>query len=85
MPFGKKRVLDHIINRCLAFNIEPIVCTSTHESDDIIYDIAIENNGPDVSRDKIIYRNYKLFRKLVASISCLVLLKAGRLFHILFP
>jgi len=44
MPFGKKRVLDHIINRCLAFNIEPIVCTSTHESDNVIYDIAIENN-----------------------------------------
>ena len=37
---SSKTIIDHIINRSKIFGIEPIVCTSTHKSDDIIESIA---------------------------------------------
>ncbi len=40
LPFGESTVLNHIIRRAVAFGIEPVVCTSTDPSDDIIERIA---------------------------------------------
>lgn len=40
LPFGEGNVLNHIILRARAFGIEPIVCTSTDASDDVIEKIA---------------------------------------------
>jgi spore coat polysaccharide biosynthesis protein SpsF len=40
LPFGKKTVLHHIIERCRVFGIEPIVCTSTDVTDNVIEEIA---------------------------------------------
>ena len=37
LPFGNNEtVLSHVIKRCIFYKIEPIVCTSTHKSDDSI-------------------------------------------------
>jgi spore coat polysaccharide biosynthesis protein SpsF len=40
LPFGEVNVITHIINRAKVFNIDPIICTSTDESDDILENIA---------------------------------------------
>lgn len=40
LPFGEATVLSHIIRRAVAFDIVPIICTSTDSSDDIIEKIA---------------------------------------------
>jgi spore coat polysaccharide biosynthesis protein SpsF len=40
LPFGDGTVLHHMIRRTRAFSIDPIVCTSTHPSDDAIEDIS---------------------------------------------
>jgi spore coat polysaccharide biosynthesis protein SpsF len=40
LPFGDDNVIVHIINRAKAFNIDPIICTSTDASDDILEKIA---------------------------------------------
>lgn len=40
LPFGEATVLDHIIRRSIAFGIDPVVCTSTDPSDDVIERIA---------------------------------------------
>lgn len=40
LPFGEGNVLEHVIRRARAFGIEPIVCTSTDSSDDVIEAIA---------------------------------------------
>lgn len=42
LPFGGDNVLCHIIRRARAFGIEPIVCTSLDDDDDVIHDIAIK-------------------------------------------
>ena len=44
LPFGESNVLTHIINRAKFYKIEPIICTSTDHSDDIIESIAQEEN-----------------------------------------
>ena len=37
LPFGdNETVLSHVIKRSIFYNIEPIVCTSIHKSDDSI-------------------------------------------------
>jgi len=41
LPFGNYNVLEHIIHRARMFNIEPILCTTTDVSDDVIEQIAI--------------------------------------------
>ena len=38
--FGKKNVIEHIIDRCKNYIIEPILCTSTDKSDDVLEEIA---------------------------------------------
>lgn len=40
LPFGEGTVLDHIIKRCIHFNLRPIVCTTNLPSDEIIVNIA---------------------------------------------
>lgn len=40
LPFGEMNVIEHIIRRAQFFGIEPIVCTSTDNSDDILEKIA---------------------------------------------
>lgn len=43
LPFGdRETVLSHVIKRSISYNIEPIVCTSTHPSDNAIEDTAID-------------------------------------------
>ena len=41
LPFGEYSVLQHIMKRCQAFGIEPIVCTSTDFTDDVIEEMAL--------------------------------------------
>jgi spore coat polysaccharide biosynthesis protein SpsF len=40
LPFGGGNVLEHIIFRARAFGVEPIICTSIDDSDDVIEQIA---------------------------------------------
>lgn len=42
LPLGDETVISHVIKRSIAYGIEPIVCTSTHTSDDILEDISNE-------------------------------------------
>jgi spore coat polysaccharide biosynthesis protein SpsF len=53
LPFGDSNVIVHIINRAKFYNIEPIICTSTDQSDDIIELIA-KNEGVKVFRGHLI-------------------------------
>ena len=38
--FGKKTVIDHVIDRCIYYSIEPIVCTTTNTEDDYLLEVA---------------------------------------------
>lgn len=40
LPFGEGNVIHHLIARAKAYNIDPIICTSTDSSDDILEDLA---------------------------------------------
>ena len=40
LQFGEKRVIEHIIDRCISNNIEPIICTTDDPSDDILCEIS---------------------------------------------
>ena len=44
MPFGEVNVLEHVIQRAIHFNLDPIVCTTTDNSDNIIQEIAKNEN-----------------------------------------
>jgi spore coat polysaccharide biosynthesis protein SpsF len=44
LPFGNGTVLEHIIQRVQYYNLEPIVCTTTEDSDDAIVDLARKCN-----------------------------------------
>ena len=44
LPFGDVNVITHIINRAKFYNIEPIICTSTDKTDDVIESIANKEN-----------------------------------------
>jgi spore coat polysaccharide biosynthesis protein SpsF len=44
LPFGDINVLTHIIRRTQNFHIDPVVCTSTDPSDDVIEEIALKEN-----------------------------------------
>ena len=42
--FGSfKTLIEFVINRCLFYEIDPIICTSLDQSDDIIEDLANKN------------------------------------------
>ena len=40
LPLGNDSVLEHVIKRCLRYDIEPIVCTTSHSGDDVIKEIS---------------------------------------------
>jgi spore coat polysaccharide biosynthesis protein SpsF (cytidylyltransferase family) len=40
LPFGEGNVLEHIIRRTKHYKLEPIVCTTTEASDDIVKEIS---------------------------------------------
>ena len=42
LPLGNETVISHVIKRARVAGIEPIVCTSTDPSDDILAEIASE-------------------------------------------
>jgi spore coat polysaccharide biosynthesis protein SpsF len=42
LPFGESTVLNHVIRRSISYNIDPIICTSTSQEDDVIEKIAIK-------------------------------------------
>lgn len=43
LPFGDGNILNHVISRALFCGIEPVICTSTDKTDDIIEKIAYED------------------------------------------
>jgi len=40
LPLGDETVISHVVKRAIAYGIEPIICTSTDTSDDVLEDIA---------------------------------------------
>jgi spore coat polysaccharide biosynthesis protein SpsF len=40
LPFGDETVISHVVKRAIKSGIEPIICTSTDSSDDILEEIA---------------------------------------------
>jgi len=40
LPFGEWNVIEHIINRTKHYGLDPIVCTSIHQTDDILEEIS---------------------------------------------
>jgi len=46
LNFGKYSVLHHVVQRCLHYNINPIICTTTLSSDDKIVKLAKMLNIP---------------------------------------
>ena len=40
LSFRGKTVLEHIVDRCILFSLDPIVCTSTNEDDDQIEELC---------------------------------------------
>jgi len=44
LPFGNGTVLEHMIQRVQFYNLEPIVCTTTEDSDDAIVDLSKKCN-----------------------------------------
>jgi len=44
LQFGKTSVIEHIIERCIHYAIEPIICTTTNNDDDILEEIAKKKN-----------------------------------------
>lgn len=44
LPFGKGPILEHIIRRVKHYDLDPIVCTTTENSDDAIVDLAKKCN-----------------------------------------
>lgn len=41
LDFGNKSLIEHIIDRCIATNLDPIICTTKETSDDKLIDIAL--------------------------------------------
>jgi spore coat polysaccharide biosynthesis protein SpsF len=44
LPFGDGNVLEHIIGRSLHFGLDPIVCTTAESTDDVVEEIAVNEN-----------------------------------------
>jgi spore coat polysaccharide biosynthesis protein SpsF (cytidylyltransferase family) len=44
LPFGNVSVLEHVIKRSIFYDLNPIVCTTTETSDDVIVDLAKKCN-----------------------------------------
>lgn len=46
LKFGSKTIIEHIIDRCLFYNIKPTICTTVQKKDDIIIKIAKKKKIP---------------------------------------
>jgi len=44
LPLGDEIVISHVVKRAISYGIEPIICTSTDSSDDVLEEIANELN-----------------------------------------
>ena len=44
LPFGNHSVLEHVIERCRYYNIEPVITTTTNPDDDAIIEVAHKVN-----------------------------------------
>ena len=53
LPFGEWSVIEHIIHRSIHYQLEPIICTSTDPSDDILEEIGFKE-GVKVFRGSLI-------------------------------
>jgi spore coat polysaccharide biosynthesis protein SpsF len=42
LPLGDETVISHVVKRAISYGIEPIICTSTDKSDDILEQISKE-------------------------------------------
>jgi spore coat polysaccharide biosynthesis protein SpsF len=42
LPLGDETVISHVVKRAIAYGFEPIICTSTDKSDDILEEISKE-------------------------------------------
>ena len=42
LPLGDETVISHVVKRAIFYGIEPIICTSTDKSDDILEEISKE-------------------------------------------
>ncbi|MDB4619149.1 hypothetical protein OAH15_00510 [bacterium] len=42
LPLGDETVISHVVKRAVSYGIEPIICTSTDKSDDILEEISKE-------------------------------------------
>lgn len=42
LPLGDETVISHVVKRAISYGIEPIICTSTDKSDDILEEISTE-------------------------------------------
>ena len=42
LPLGDETIISHVAKRAVAYGIEPIICTSTDKSDDILEEISKE-------------------------------------------
>lgn len=42
LPLGDETVISHVVKRAIAYGIEPVICTSTDKSDDILEEISKE-------------------------------------------
>jgi len=42
LPLGDETVISHVVKRAISYGIEPIICTSTDMSDDILEEISKE-------------------------------------------
>jgi len=42
LPLGDETVISHVVQRAISYGIEPIICTSTDKSDDILEEISKE-------------------------------------------
>jgi len=40
LPFGSETVISHVVKRAVRYGIDPIICTSTDSSDNVLEDIA---------------------------------------------
>jgi spore coat polysaccharide biosynthesis protein SpsF len=66
LPFGGMNVLEHNIDRAKYFNLNPIVCTTSREEDDVIIEICKKNNvlyfrGPEKNKILRWYQCMKSF------------------------
>ncbi len=42
LPLGDETVISHVVKRAISYGIDPIICTSTDKSDDILEEISKE-------------------------------------------